>query len=165
MVKIFPQTRPQDDSSEYTQLETFMVPPQLQLNEVHAKVNHEAYQWNISIESTRSPPPTEANYQKVTICLFIVPKDQQDDPHTWIEMDKFTEKLTKKSTFIKRLDIQSTVARKDDSALTWCKCGWPQSMMLSIGKIEGMPFIVFAMLTEDHIGEVHKLALFPSYIE
>ena len=165
MVKIFPQTRPQDDSSEYTQLETFMGPPQLQLNEVHAKVNHEAYQWNISIESTRSPPPTEANYQKVTICLFIVPEDQQDDLHAWIEMDKFTEKLTKKSTSIKRLDIQSTVARKDDLTLTWCKCGWPQSMMLPIGKTEGMPFIAFAMLTEDHIGEVCKLALFLSYME
>ena len=123
MVEIFPQTRPQDDSSEYTQLETFMGPPQLQLNEVHAKVNHEAYQWNILIESTRSPPPTEANYQKVTICLFIAPEDQQDDPHAWIEMDKFTEKLTKKSTPIKHPDIRSTVTHKDDLTLTWCVVG------------------------------------------
>ena len=79
-------------------------------------------------------------------------------------MDKFTEKLTKKSISIKHLDIQSTVTRKDDLTLTWCKCGWPQIMMLSIGKTEGMPFIAFPMLTEDHIGEVCKLALFLSYI-
>ena len=153
-VKIVAQTRSHDDSAEYNPIQTFMGPPQVQLNEVLAKVDHEAYQWNILIQSTRSPPPTEANYQEVTIRLFIVPEDKQDDPHAWIEMDKFTTKLTTKSKSITRLDTQSTVARKDDSNSKWCKCGWPQSMMLPIGKTEGMPFIAFAMLTKDHLGEV-----------
>ena len=90
----------------------------------------------------------------MTVRLFIVPEGYQEDQHAWIEMDKFTQKLTRREMTIIRTDDQSTVTRKVDGS-KWCKCGWPQNMMLPIGTKEGMPFIAFAMLTNDRLAEVY----------
>lgn len=159
MVKIAPKESPQEeDSSGYVHIKTFMGPPELELNEVNAKVDHEPYQWEITIKSTKQPPPTEDEPQKVTVRLFIVPEGQQEDQHAWIEMDKFTQTLTARLTSTTRLDVDSTVARKADGSM-WCKCGWPQNMMLPVGKTEGMPFIAFAMLTESILSEVCNIDL------
>lgn len=156
MVKIFAKGTLEENivGEEYTNIKTFLGPPQLELNEVNAKVGHEAYQWKIVIRSTRQSQPTEADPQIVTVRLFIVPEGYQEDQHAWIEMDKFTQKLTRREMTIIRTDDQSTVARKVDGS-KWCKCGWPQNMMLPIGTKEGMPFIAFAMLTNDRLAEVY----------
>lgn len=156
MVKIFAKGTLEENivGEEYTNIKTFLGPPQLELNEVNAKVGHEAYQWKIVIRSTRRSQPTEADPQIVTVRLFIVPEGYQEDQHAWIEMDKFTQKLTRREMTIIRTDDQSTVARKVDGS-KWCKCGWPQNMMLPIGTKEGMPFIAFAMLTNDRLAEVY----------
>ncbi|KAJ6095338.1 hypothetical protein N7486_006084 [Penicillium sp. IBT 16267x] len=73
-------------------------------------------------------------------------------------MDKVTVTLTDSSTTAKvRLDSESSVARKmynysepDPAyASSWCRCGWPQNMMLPVGRKEGMSFVAFCMATDD----------------
>jgi len=54
---------------------------------------------------------------------------------------------------VSRQDVESSVARKQpvDSTNEWCKCGWPQNMMLPAGRPEGMATIAFCMLTDDEL--------------
>ena len=167
MVKLVPQNSPQEeDSSGYVHIKTSLGSPQLELNEVNAKVDHEPYQWEITIKSTKQPPPTAAEPQEVTVRLFIVPEGQQEDQNAWIEMDKFTQTLcSAESTTATRSDLESAVARQVDGTM-WCKCGWPQNMMLPVGTPEGMPFIALAMLTESHLSEVchTDLSLVPRHV-
>ncbi|MCF5706079.1 hypothetical protein GIV19_02110 [Pseudomonas syringae] len=138
---------------------TFMGPPAVNLLESRAKLNHEPYQWSVQIQSTRtSAPPSTAVPQVITLRLFIAAKDLVEDYHNWIEMDKVTVRLTSLSSITEiRLDTDSSVARKMGSyseesaqwASTWCRCGWPQNMMLPVGKVEGMEFVAFCMATDD----------------
>ena len=140
-------------------ISTILGPPQLHLNEANAKVNHEPYKWEIKIMSKQKEYPTKAKPQIVTVRLFIVPEALLQDQRAWIEMDKFTCKLTKQMTRIIRNDVESSVARKlpteGKTATSWCLCGWPQNMMLPVGTPEGMPFVAFGMLTNDQLGQVN----------
>ena len=155
---------PQDPKSATPKgsITTFLGPPQLHLFEVNAKVDHEPYQWEITIKSTSSPPASKSRPQVLTVRLFIVPDVLQQDLQAWIEMDKFTHQLEQQETTIIRYDVDSAsaVARKtcpeeeDTAQSKWCKCGWPQNMMLPVGKPEGMPFRAFAILTDDKLGKV-----------
>lgn len=135
---------------------TYMCPPDLELNEVHAKLRHEPYVWKVTVKSTLSTPPTGTNPQTFTIRLFIVPEELIQDQRSWIEMDKFTYQLTQKQDTIIRKDIDSAVARqvKKHSSDSRCICGWPQNLMLPAGKPEGMPYTIFAMLTNDQLDKV-----------
>lgn len=151
---------PQDSESPTPEdgISTILGPPQLDLNEANAKMDHEPYQWTLCIKSTQKKPPSKTKPQIVTVRLFIVPQALIQDQRAWIEMDKFTYNLTQETTTIIRKDSESSVARKlpapGKTASSWCLCGWPQSMMLPIGKPEGMPFVAFAMLTDDRLGQV-----------
>ena len=82
-----------------------------------------------------------------------------EDQRSWIEMDKFTYTLTQAEDTITRMDTESSVARRpvkpsDDKLPSRCLCGWPQSMMLPIGKPEGVEFVAFGMLTDDELQKV-----------
>ena len=137
---------------------TILGPPQLDLDESTAKIDHEPYKWEIEVESTQTPPPTESNPQCFTVRLFIVPRDFIRDERSWIEMDKFTYSLTNKTDTIVRLDTESSVARKTpkpgQDVSAQCLCGWPQNMMLPAGRPDGMVYIALAMLTNDKLEEV-----------
>ena len=137
---------------------TYLGPPHLEKNECNAKLGHEPYQWEITVASTRNHPPDHQNLQQFTIRLFIAPAVLIQDNRAWIEMDKFTHKLCKLEEEIVRKDTESSVARKTiqpgDNPPSRCLCGWPQNMMVPIGKPDGMPYVAFAMLTDDFLGEV-----------
>lgn len=128
------------------------------LNECNAKLDHEPYQWEVTVKSTRIPSPTKDNPQTFTVRLFIIPTPLIQDQREWIEMDKFTYTLTQAEETIPRLDTMSSVARKPVTPgceqHPWCLCGWPQSMMLPIGTPEGANFTAFAMLTDDKLEKV-----------
>ena len=144
---------------------TWMGPPAVNLLESKAKLDHEPYEWSVEIKSTRFlPPPSERNPQYITLRMFIAAKELMEDYHNWIEMDKITVKITSllNIKFVRR-DKDSSVARKmgnyseldKEWVSTWCRCGWPQNMMLPVGKIEGMPFVVFCMATDDFVDDIH----------
>ena len=140
---------------------TFLEPPKLHLNEVNARLNHEPYKWEITIESISINPPDSLNPQYFTVRLFIAPADLIDNQSSWIEMDKFTHKFSSAKEVITRKDVESSVARKStkpgQSLPPRCLCGWPQRMMLPIGKLGGAPYMAFAMLTDDQLIPVSTL--------
>lgn len=137
-------------------LATYLCPPNLKRNEVHAKLRHEPYQWNIIVKSTLHTAPTRRGPQVFTVRLFITMKNLIQDQRAWIEMDKFTYSLEEKQHVIVRKDTESAVARKVKVLLSdsRCSCGWPQNLMLPIGKPEGVPYVAFAMLTTGELGSV-----------
>ena len=139
-------------------LATYMCPPNVELNEVNAKLRHEPYEWRVTVRSTLDTAPTEACPQCFTVRLFMVPAVWIEDRNAWIEMDKFTVSLTQREDTITQKDGESAVARKvrPYSSNSRCSCGWPQNMMLPVGKPDGLSYITFAMLTEDELGQVRN---------
>ncbi|GFF41023.1 hypothetical protein IFM51744_04665 [Aspergillus udagawae] len=148
------------NSSHYSDggITTILGPPAVSLMESKAKLDHEPYEWSVVVKSSRNSPPSRDNPQVFTLRLFIAAKDLIDDYQSWIEMDKVTVYLTDESSITKlRLDTDSSVARKmgrysepdPKFASPWCRCGWPQNMMLPVGRVEGMPFVAFCMATND----------------
>ena len=161
---------PQDSTSKTPPggIATFLDPPRLDYNECNAKLEHEPYQWELVVSSTRNPPPDQDDPQIFTIRLFIAPAVLIQDQRAWIEMDKFTYKLCKLEDEIVRKDTESSVARKlrtvtGANQSSRCLCGWPPNMMLPIGKPGGMEYVAFAMLTDDQLGQVsyHTVILSP----
>lgn len=144
---------------------TYLEPPNLYLNEQNAKLNHEPYKWKITIESNnKTVRHNDSIY--FTVRLFIAPAELIEDQRSWIEMDKFTHKFTfnrhNHKITIYRNDVNSSVARRATlsgrSTLSGYDplslCGWPQNMMLPVGKPGGAPYVAFVMLTDDQLQEV-----------
>ena len=131
-------------------LNTFLGPPELHNNEANARMGHEPYQWEVTISSTASD-----HHKSFIVRIFIVPTELMQDQMSWIEMDKFNATLTSGTQKYTRKDLDSAVARKEGANLTpFCRCGWPQNMMLPIGTKEGMDFTAFAMLTTGQLDTV-----------
>ena len=155
-VKILP--RDENSSTPKGSIVTYLTEPQLELHEVNAKLNHEPYEWKVEVETTLN----EVDFGRLkpfTVRIFIAPKQLMHEQRWYIEMDKFSYKLTTKSATITRLDIDSSVARKAPEPSTEfqdsrCRCGWPQNMMLPSGTPNGIDYVAFAILTEDTISEV-----------
>ncbi|KAH6873586.1 Hemocyanin, ig-like domain-containing protein [Coprinopsis sp. MPI-PUGE-AT-0042] len=143
-------------------LNTFLGPPASNLMESLAKLDHAPYLWSVNVVSTLSPRPTPKKPQVVTLRFFIAAKQLMEDYHNWIEMDKVSITLTSGEVkFNIRFDKDSSVARKmgnyseldPDFASAWCRCGWPQNMMLPVGKPEGMTFVAFCIATNDAVSD------------
>ncbi|KAL2816645.1 hypothetical protein BDW59DRAFT_182397 [Aspergillus cavernicola] len=157
--------RPQDNTSPHYLGEgftTFLGPPAVDLLESKAKLGHEPYEWSVEVKSSRKTPPSKDNDQNLALRFVIAAKDLQNDYHSWIEMGKVTVHLTDESTITTvRLDTDSAVVRKmrnysephPNYNSPWSRCGWPQNMMLPVGKIEGMPFVAFCMATDDTVAQ------------
>ena len=139
-----------DSAAPSSMLKTFLGPPQLHNNEANARIDHEPYQWEVTVSST------DANHDKSFIVrIFIAPAVLIQDQRSWIEMDKFNATLCSGSQTYIRKDTESSVARKEGDDLDpRCRCGWPQNMMLPIGTPEGMDFVGFAMLTTGQLDPV-----------
>lgn len=138
---------------------TYLTPPDMDRNEVNAKLRHEAYEWKITVKSTLDTPPTGDTPQRFTVRLFIIRETLIDDQNAWIEMDKFTVSLTQQQDTITRKDIDSAVARKARPCQPnpRCSCGWPQNLMLPVGTPDGLHYIAFAMLTKGELGQVSAI--------
>nr|5YY2_A Chain A, Uncharacterized protein AsqI [Aspergillus nidulans FGSC A4]5YY3_A Chain A, Uncharacterized protein AsqI [Aspergillus nidulans FGSC A4] len=155
--------RLQDRSSPHYldgHITTFLGPPAVNFMESKAKLGHEPYEWNVQVKSCRRSPPSKENPQTLTLRLFIAAEDLMNDYHSWIEMDRATVQLTDESAITKvRLDTDSSVARKMGNygepdpryASAVFRHGWPQNLMLPVGKVEGMPFVAFCIATDDGI--------------
>ena len=140
---------------------TFLESPQLHLNEDNAKLTHEPYRWEIEVKSINETPPNSSHPQYFTVRLFIAPAELIDDQRSWIEMDKFTYNFTSAQETITRRDVYSSVARRigtasDSGNNALPGCGWPQGMMLPVGKPDGAPYVAFVMLTDDKLYQVSK---------
>lgn len=119
-------------------------PPVTDMLETKAKLDHDPYEWSVDITSTKSP--SKEIPQHVTLRLFIAAKELVNHYHHWIEMDKVIVTLTDRLVTTKvRLDRDSSVARKMGNysepdpahASSWCRCGWPQNLMLPAGRTRG----------------------------
>ena len=158
-LKIVPDNR--NSKTPKGGIATYLEPPQLHLSEKNAKLNHEPYRWEITINAT-----SQKVTKYFTVRLFIAPAELIDDQRSWIEMDKFTHIFNSNQKTITRKDVDSSVARKTTltgektalSALSFC--GWPQNMMLPVGKPGGAPYVAFAMLTNDKIEKVSRYIMF-----
>lgn len=133
-------------------------------------LNHEPFAYFIRLENN------ELWSKKVTVRIFIVPLEYEEDRLMWIEMDKFVQELRpKEKQVIYRADEDSSIIRKpaikDPSTidLTWkgynkaspdfeddsevqqkyyCDCGWPYSLLLPRGKSDGQLFKLMVMITD-----------------
>jgi tyrosinase len=139
---------------------TWLGPPALDLMEANAKLDHEPYTWSVTVSSTRDPLPSVDAPQSVTLRFFIAATSLVEDYGSWIEMDKVTHTLNDAQPIVvTRRDVESSVARKmanyseDDPSFssTWCRCGWPQNMMLPAGNPGGMDFTAFVIATNDSL--------------
>lgn len=161
---IQPQKMNQASGNQNPGLTTFLGPPAVNLMESKAKLDHEPYQWSIQVKSTQSPAPTDQKPQTITLRFFIAARKLMNDYQNWIEMDKVSVTLTSSgSRTVTRLDTDSTVSRKMGNyseldaqwASSWCRCGWPQNMMLPVGTPQGMDFVAFCMATDDAVDDVN----------
>lgn len=116
--------------------------------------------------------------QNVTVRLFLCPAGDADgkaddtllnDRRLWIEMDKFTEKLSPhENRVVVRDDKESTVIRRpafepehvtdlhypqanDHEDFGFCECGWPYHMLVPRGSVAGMRFALLAIITKDEL--------------
>lgn len=154
------QIKPQNPNSTTPSggVATYLCPPDTDRNEVNAKLRHEPYEWKVTVRSTLDTPPSADKPQSFTVRLFIALEASMEDRNAWIEMDKFTVSLKQQQKTFTRKDIESAVARKvtfttfkSDSR---CTCGWPQNLMLPVGKPQGLSYVAFAILTNDELGQV-----------
>ncbi|CAL8122997.1 unnamed protein product [Orchesella dallaii] len=118
---------------------------------------------------------TRADVQ-ATVRIFMAPKlDENEDKfpyyeqrHLFFEMDKFTVNLHPGENIITQKSENSTLTvpwgqtfreiERDTATLTrtqaMCSCGWPDHLLLPRGKVDGMPFDLFVMLTNTQIDQV-----------
>lgn len=128
-------------------------------------LHHEPFCYFVRVENT------SGMQLSVTVRVFIVPADDEEQASSWIEMDKFyTELLPYSRTVLFRDDEDLSVIRKpakldpteydmkfdenrtQTNDLT-CDCGWPYHMVLPRGlsKEPGMPFHFLVMVTDGSI--------------
>jgi tyrosinase len=99
----------------------------------------------------------------VTVRIFMAPEQFVNDRTAWIEMDKFRQVLPSGESTFKRHSRSSSVVRhpawtgnmleglepgpNDSNTPPGCRCGWPYTLLLPRGKVEGLPFRFIALLT------------------
>lgn len=127
-------------------------------------LSHDDYYYFLRIENLSDQP------QKLTARIFLAPERDGDgqevwtDRASWIEMDKFIVHLQGgERSVVYRPAHSSSVVRKpalrpedltpgeDTSPKTnqqaWCDCGWPYTLLLPRGTVDGMEFRLFVMLS------------------
>lgn len=104
-----------------------------------------------------------AQVQKVTLRVYLVPKEWSDDRRKWIEMDKFAQSLTPNqkvvvfrparfSSVVRKPAVRPSETRPPQppgaTGTDYCDCGWPYHLLLPRGKEAGMDFLLMVMLTD-----------------
>jgi hypothetical protein len=123
--------------------------------------DHEPFLWRLHAENPG------ADELKVTVRIFLAPKEAAEDRRAWIEMDKFEHVLAPGANDIERPGRLASPARKPaERPPVWeqgpaqtpheqyCRCGWPYHLLLPRGTVAGMPFRVLAMLTDWELDRV-----------
>jgi tyrosinase len=116
----------------------------------------------------------DAAAQDVTVRIFLAAVELADDRRSWIEMDKFTQRLepglnviwqpAKYASIIKKPavkppsgEITRPISPVDANGhvipgaeeTNYCGCGWPYNLLLPRGRKAGMQFRLLVMLTND----------------
>lgn len=117
------------------------------------KLRHRPFAWRFTV---RTAPTAAAD--RVTARIFLCPEERTDDRRAWIEMDKFSlEVVPGVDQVIVRADVQSSVAQASpdpgeaERGERWCDCGWPQNLLLPVGRPEGARFIACVVLTANDL--------------
>ncbi len=121
-------------------------------------LTHDPFCFFIRVENT------SVRTLHVTVRIFIVLEQYENERRKWIELDKFLHDLKPNSkSVIFRRDRQSSVIRKpavtdpsthnthfnpDDINESDCTCGWPYHLLLPRGNKTGMPFRLMVMITD-----------------
>lgn len=104
--------------------------------------------------------------KQVTVRLFMVPEEWEEDRRMWIEMDKFLHVIPPQSKVVAfRKDAESSIIRKPavkDPAThnvnfnpvdipeinAQCNCGWPYHLIIPRGNKTGMFFKLMMIVTD-----------------
>ena len=121
-------------------------------------LDHRDFLYVLRLENTRAQPTD------VTVRVFLAPASAADNRRTWIEMDKFHQRLAARekavvarpgalSSVVQKPAVRPPRPRRDPSndpkaAENYCNCGWPFHLLVPRGTPEGMPFRLFVMLTD-----------------
>jgi tyrosinase len=104
----------------------------------------------------------EAEAKRVTVRLFLAPREVAADRRRWIELDKFARRIEagERTAFCRPMRLSSVVRKPttpepqfvQPPAQTrreqYCRCGWPYHLLLPRGTEAGMPFRLAAILTD-----------------
>lgn len=135
----------------------------------YTHLQHAPFEYQFVVENTSE------QMKRGTCRIFLCPQlDERGKRLTLeeqrllaIEMDKFTVRLSPGRNQFKRLSVESSVTiaiertfgrttNKDElsvrapelsNRLHFCGCGWPHNMLLPKGKVRGMHFDLFAMIS------------------
>ena len=128
-----------------------------------AFLTHEPLSYFIRIENTSGAAVD------VTVRIFLVPAELENDRRAWIELDKFLVELPADDrVVVYRPDTESSVVKRpvetsparvlrggaDPNENAYCDCGWPYTLLLPRGKPEGMTFRLLALCTDATIDHV-----------
>ncbi|KAK7874024.1 hypothetical protein R5R35_013428 [Gryllus longicercus] len=118
--------------------------------------------------------------KRVTVRVFLAPQTDErgiplrfaDHRNYFVEVDKFVATVAPGASELKRSSAQSSITipweqtfrdvdtnRPPDNTpqqqdFSFCSCGWPQHMLLPRGNAEGLPCVLFAMLTDYELDKV-----------
>jgi len=134
-------------------------------------LQHRDFEYHFTVRNGR---PTNVTG---TVRIFIAPKlDEQGDPlpffeqrHLFYQLDKYTTVLRPGDNVLERRSVDSaltipwgqTFRRLERDVATpsgvqaFCGCGWPQHMLISKGKHEGLPMDLFVMVSDWEVDRVH----------
>lgn len=131
-------------------------------------LDHEEFAYVLRLENRSDAE------QRVTVRVFLAAAEHAEDRRSWIEMDKFAERLDPgERRAVYRPARHSSVARKPARRpheprpvlepgqvdRNYCDCGWPYHLLLPRGTEDGMPFRLLVMLTDweqDLVGAERK---------
>ncbi|CAL4058601.1 unnamed protein product, partial [Meganyctiphanes norvegica] len=117
----------------------------------------------------------------VTVRVYMAPKrNEANNPMTfmdqrllWAEMDKFKITLEPGSNTLERLSTESSITipneltfrdleenppNEDDPPSLYCGCGWPQHLLLPMGRAGGMDFQIFVLISDWELDKVEGSA-------
>ena len=140
---------------------TTLGPPALNYAEANAKLDHEPYQWRVTLQCDEA---SAASPVEVDVRLFVVCDTLKEQRRAYIEMDKWPVTLTEQTTELVRADMDSSTVRKiadyagsnSDQGYSspWCLCGWPRNLMLPVGTPSGFPMQAFCCVT---VPKLHRV--------
>ncbi len=118
-------------------------------------LTHEPFSYALRLQSL------SAGDQTVTVRIFMCPERLANSRRNWIEMDKFSVNLSARTkTVVLRNDVNASIVKKpaepelhpdllaDAEGDPRCDCGWPYSLLLPRGTVEGMNYRMLAVLTD-----------------
>lgn len=126
-------------------------------------LRHEPFSYYLRVENPGTEPVA------TTARIFLAPAGVIEQRRRWIEMDKFTVTVDPGRQVIFRADSESSVIKRpaepdpgnvgsgaSGEENGYCDCGWPYTLLLPRGTVDGSQYRLIAMFTDwetDRVGE------------